>query len=369
MRESVQVVEDGVTADPSSTSSRPSWLMGLVGFVVGLGLGVMVVQPDPEPETGDAVVTTPSVAEPTTSTTLEVAPEALGVSGAIPGFPDALVVVARTSGSFLNHVLWPYAGDVIVRSMTGGGDVMLDVSSQFIAMSEDVPDLDGGVLSLGRFHSMRPVASGALSYAWHDSTLGSLSYTASASGSTVLYTVRADLQSIEVAMIPAPGATVVGWGDWGWAIQRDADEMVLLTPEGEFKDSESGLALDTHASGWVLARSGTGAKLVSAGGGVRLLSGDLGVGTLSEAQFSPDGAKVAVTGTSGIAVVDLGSDEAVVLADFPTASLAWSSDSRFVLAPTASGVVVFDLEDPTRPYLVLREHSVLAVGTSPLSSS
>lgn len=343
--------------------------MGLVGFIVGLGLGVLVVQPDPEPESDGGVVTPPSVTEPATSTTLEADPEAAGVSVVIPGFPDALVAIARTSGSFLNHVLWPYAGDVIVRSMTGGEDVLFDVSSQFIAMSEDVPGLDGGVLSLGRFHSMRPVASGAVSYAWHDSTLGSLAYTANESGNTVLYTVRADLQSIEIVSIPTPNAKVVGWGDWGWAIQGDTDEMVLLTPEGEFKDSETGVGLDTHASGWVLAGAGTEAKLVSAGGGVRRLTLDMGIGTLEDAQFSPDGEKVAVTGTSGIAVFDLGSDQIVVLADFPAPSLAWSSDSRFVLAPTASGVVVFDLEEPARPHLVLREHSILAVGTSALSSS
>lgn len=369
MTESLQVVEDGAIPGPPSPSSRPSWLIALLGFVVGLGLGVLVVQPDPGSEPVSAPATSTTLDGEAASTTIAEDFEAQGVSTAVPGFPDAIVAIARNSGSSLDHVLWPISGDVIVRPMTGGQQVKLDVGSQFIAMSEEVADEEGDLLSLGRFNTIRPLTTGVLSHAWHDSTIGSLAYTAGSGEGSALYMVRADLVSIPVAEFETPDVTLVGWGDWGWALQQTPDEVALLNPEGVFKDTESGVALATHASGWVFVMDGDEAKLVSAGGGVRRLDAAFDVGTVRNARFAADASRVAVAGTSGVEVLDLETGAIVTLGVFSAPSLAWSSDSRFVVVPTASGVVIFDLEEPVRGYTVLREHWFLTAGVVPPRSS
>lgn len=373
MSDRFQVIEDGVVSTPEPTPTRPSWLLVLLGFVVGLGLGILVVQPDPNSDLDEAAAAPTTVTEATTTTVGETL-EGQGVADVIPGFPDAIVGVARTSGSALEHVLWPVSGEPIIRAMSGGTDVALDVRSQFIALSQGVPssegDLlskEGDLLSLGRFNTIRALTTGVLSFAWHDSTIGSLAYTALEGEQTVLYTVRADLQSVSVVESLEPGVTLVGWGDWGWAMQG-AGEVSLLNPDGEFKDSEAGVALATHPSGWVFAADGDREKLISSGGGVRLVDADLDVGTPRTASFSPDASRVAVAGTFGIEVIDLDTGGVQTLADFPAPSLSWSSDSRFVVAPSASGIVVFDLEDPERPYVALRQHWFLAAGVTPLNS-
>ncbi|MGD2060419.1 MAG: hypothetical protein PVF87_06120 [Acidimicrobiia bacterium] len=369
MSERLQVLEDGADSALPGPSARPSWIMALAGFVVGLGLGVLLVQPggaDPQQEPG---LTSPELPAVTTTTGPEAEPESAGVAGVIEGFPDAIVAVARTSGSSLDHVLWPVAGEVTVRPMTGGADVALDVASQFIAMSEEVPGSSGLLLSMGRFNEIRAVTTEARSYAWHDRTIGSLSYTADSETGTTLYSVRADLVSVAVAEISSPDAKLIGWGDWGWALQQSPGDIVLLNPEGEFKDTEPGVGLATHPDGWVLVAEGEELKLVSAGGGVRRIGMSPDVGTLRAARFSPDAARVAVAGTRGIGVIDLETEEVSVLAEIVAPSVSWSSDSRFVLVPTASGVAVIDLEDPVAGQVVLRDHWVLAVGVVPLRAS
>jgi hypothetical protein len=359
MSDRLQVIEDGAAPAPEPESTRPSWVLVLVGFVVGLGLGILVVQPSPDEDLEAPAVTTTTVAEVTTSP--EDPLEGQGVSDVIAGFPDAIVGVARTSGSALEHVLWPVSGEPIVRAMAGGNDVALDVRSQFIALSEEVPGPDGNLLSLGRFNTIRPLTTGVSSYAWHDSTIGSLAYTSAEDGGTVLFTVRADLQSVSVVDLLEPDVSLVGWGEWGWALQQGSDQVVLLNPDGEFKDSEAGVALATHSSGWIFAVEGDVEKLISSGGGVRLLDAEL--------EISPDASKVAVAGTFGIAVIDLDNGGVRNLAAFPAPSLSWSSDSRFVIAPSASGIVVFDLDGSDPGYVALREHWFLAAGVTPLNSS
>lgn len=365
MAQDIQVIEDGVDSAPQRESSRPSWILGVVGFALGLGLGVVVVNPTAEEPEEASPPTTAAVATETTAVAEEAA---AGVAGAVEGFPDAIVAIARTTSTALDHVLWPLEGEVRVRSMTGGGDVVLSTGSHFIAMSDGVPGLDGTLLSMGRFNSIQPVASGVIGYAWHDSEGSLLGYTRIAGDATGLFSVKADLRSREVTTLQVPGAVVAGFGDWGWAVQRAPEEIVLLTAEGDFKDSEPGRAFATHESGWVFAIEGEQAKLVSAGGGVRRVSPSLGVGGVVDATFSPDGARVAVAGSRGLAVLDVESNEVTPVTGFATTTAAWSSDSRFVLAPSPSGVVIFDLETDSS-YPVLREHSVMAVGVVPLRSS
>ena len=88
-----------------------------------------------------------------------------------------------------------------------------------------------------------------VSYAWHDSEGARLAYTQLEGETSRLLTVKADLNPVPVVDLPNASAVVVGWGDWGWAIQQGPDEIVLLTPDGAFKDSEVGVAIATHESG------------------------------------------------------------------------------------------------------------------------
>ena len=368
MSERAHVVEDGVAPAPSAPVSRPSWLLGAVGFFLGLGLGVLVVSPEPDTTDDTPVPTTSALAE-SAETTLESPTADPGVAGAVPGFPDAVVVIARTPSSSFDHVLWPLEGEPRIRSMNGGDDVVLDAGSQFIAMSDGVPGLDGSLLSMGRFNSIQPVTSGVVSYAWHDSEGARLAYTQLDGEASQLLTVKADLNPVPVVDLPSASAEVVGWGDWGWAIQQGPDEIVLLTPDGAFKDSEVGVAIATHESGWVFAMEGDEAKMVSAGGGVRRIQSPLSVGTVRGAVFSPDGSKLVIMGSGGVALLEIETQEVMELMGFVTPSVAWSSDSRFVLAAAPLGVAVIDLEGDVAGYPVLDPYSAVAVGVVRLRSS
>ena len=64
---------------------------------------------------------------------------------------------------------------------------------------------------------------------------------------------------------------VEAWGDWGFAIQDDArDSIVLFTDAGEIKDTNTGRILDSDGNGW-LAIENQSVSLLSSGGGVRML--------------------------------------------------------------------------------------------------
>lgn len=369
MSDRVNVVEDGLTTTRPgrpTRPSRPSWIQGAVGFALGLGLGVLVVSPGGDLPEDAPVPTTVAVAEPTVTSTLPIEREP-GLAEVVDGFPDALVAIARTTSTSLDHVLWPHRGEVRVRSMTGGEHIVLDVGSQFIAFSDRVPGLSGSLLSMGRFNSIQPVASHVTSYTWHDSEPARLAYTQDAGQGALLFTVKADLNPVLVGEIE-DGSEVAAWGDWGWAIQQSGT-ILLLSPDGAFKDTEVGTAYASHGTGWVFAMEGDEAKLVSAGGGVRRIQAPLGVGAIRRAAFSPDGTRVAVVGATGVVVVDVETQEIGQLTEFTSTSVAWSTDSRFVAIAAPSGLLVVDLEEPVVGYRVLTDHSALAVGVLRLRSS
>lgn len=237
-------------------------------------------------------------------------------------------------------------------------------------MSDSVPGLEGSVLSMGRVSSIRPVAFEVTGYAWHDADTAQLSYTKTGDGSTRLLRVTVDLAPMLVTELTMSNAVVAGWGDWGWVIQQTPERMALLTPAGDFKDSEAGIALATHESGWIFSVEGDGAKLVSAGGGVRRVPGVIGIGEVLAAAFSPDGSRVTVGGRHGLAVLDADDQEVVrVLVEFSVPSVAWSSDSRFILAPAPSGTLVVAVSERMEMSRILREHSIIAIGALPLSFS
>lgn len=358
MTDHARIVEDGVTTHVERPPSRPSWLLGVVGFALGLGLGVVVVGP-----TSQDRATSSTEAVPTTvASTIPV-----GVQGAIPDFPDAIVAIARTTGSSFDHILWPLDGEPVVRPMSGGDGVEIDANSIFFAISEEIPGDDGGLLSIGRFNDIRAVSLGVSSYAFHDSSDGALGFTVPGNADVQIFTVHPNLVIENVTSLDSPGAEVAAWGDWGWAIQ-DGDQIVLLTADGELRDTETGRALAGHGSGWVLAAEGEAVKLVSAGGGVLELQADIDIGDVRTAAFSPDGAMVAVGGQRGTQVVDLDDGTVVPLTAFSTSHVAWSSDSRFVLSSSGAGMLVHDLSTGVA-LPVLRDFSLVAAGVIPVGSS
>jgi hypothetical protein len=364
----VRVIEDGVDSREDRGRPTKKWTLPVVGFLVGLGLGVLVVGPG----TGPAVVPPPASVEPgdlgTPVEEAEDPPGVPGLAGAIPEFPDAMVAIGVTGGSTLDHMLWPQTGSPSTRPIVGGNRARFDATSQFIAVSTEVPGREGFLLSLGRFNSMRPVSADVTSYAWHDSKSGLLAYTVVADGGLELFNVHADTTPRMVTDGLAAGSQVSAWGDWGWAIQEPASKVVLLTPGGEFKDSESGVVYDSHDSGWMFVVDDDLPKLVSGGGGVRSFDDELGVGTVVSAAFSPDGEKVVVGATGGVVVIAPGRGVLTELKGGVPAWLAWSSDSRFVIAAAASGAVVHDL-DTGESYPILRDRPLLAAGVIALRSS
>lgn len=356
-----RVVEEGLEAQPHHDPPKSAWLHAVVAFALGLGIGVLAVRPPPvsAPPPG-GIVDNPE--EPVETT---VAAGDGGVSADVPAFPDAIVAVARTTGSSLEHLLWPNSGRLNIRPMAGAESVSFDRSGLFLALTSQVPGSDGQVLSVGRFNQMETVATGVTGHAWHDSETAVLSYTTESEGTWRLFVVKASFAPELILEAPAPGGRVAAWGDWGWAIQTSPTQVTLLNQHAEFRDQEAGVVYDSRPDGWLFV-VGDRPKLVSAGGGVLALDADLGIGRLAAAAFSPDRTRVAVAGERGVNILDLESGAVDQLGGGPTAQATWSTDSRFVIAPGGSGVVVHDVHTASS-YQVLEGNSIMAVEVVGLS--
>lgn len=368
MNDRAGVIEDGVSGAPTSEPTRSSWFIVSIAFVVGLGLGALATAPTPD----SPPITVPEASgAPLLSTPLDEQPDLpdeRGISEVIDGFPDALVALARTSGSTVDYLLWPVSGDLSVRAMSGGTDILLDATAQFVALSTGLPGEETALLSMGRYNGIRPVAPNVTSYAFHDTSNGWLAYTLADGDFSRVMTVKSDFDPMEIVSLEEPGVTVIGWGDWGWALQTPSGEIMLLNPQGEFRDSEVGFGLATHPSGWVFAIEWDEAKLVSGGGGVRRLGPLEGLGAIQNASFSPDASMIALDGTAGLGVLDVGDGSVVRLTEFSTGPTSWSSDSRFVIAVSGSGLLVHDLANGD-VHPILRQYTMLTAGVVPLRNS
>lgn len=365
MSENVTLVEDGVAPSKPRSAARPSWVLGVAGFVLGLGLGVLVVGPAPEATPSNTPLNTPDGEPPLIEPDDEETPP--GLAEVVPGFPDALVAVAVGSGSALQRVFWPLETPMQVSALTGGDRVLLDSTAQHVALSTVIPGAHGTLLSMGRFNSIEPVSQGVASFVWHDSTPGWLGYTLDAVGSTPLMTSKGEFEPSLVTVLVDPPRTLIGWGDWGWVLQGN-DDVVFLDPDGVLERTEPGVALATHRSGTTLVKDGDGLHLVSPGAGTRPLASDVEWSEDAIARFSPDGGVIAISGPGGLQTLDVTSGQLHQVSNLATQSMAWSSDSRFLLTATGAGVVIFDLEgDQIRP--ILREFPIVEVGVIPRGSS
>ena len=374
MTGNVKVVEDGAEAPPESRSPHgPNWLWVTVGFVIGLGLAVVffTAGTDEPVETAESVPT-PELDQPgepdsetASSTTTQSEPD--GISEVITGFPDTLIAVTQLSGSSLGQLTWPLAGPPRVEDLPGffTADADFDASGRMLAMGAPVPDTGRALLSMGTALRIQPLATDVTGFAWHDTEGGELAYTQVGEFGWQLSTVNSSRDTELVTRAIDRRGEIVGWGDWGFAIQ-DGDQAILLSRDGEPQQILEGRVLDTGDGGRAVLYDGR-LHIVSLGGNRELLDVDLsGIGEPEVAAISPDGSKLAVVGGAGHLIFRLdGTGEttyAPVTSGFP--QLAWSSDSRFLISPWIRGVLFVDTERRSaQPLAELTRHTVVAVAT------
>ena len=365
MADDVQVLVDGVEEAKAPPRSRPQLALVLGGLVVGVVIGAVFFSPIVSQDTTTTTTTAEGAASPSE-------PTDIGTTEVIPGFIDALVAVATGETDSLIHLLWPRAGALQEHPMFAGQTATFDATGQHIAVTETVPDMEGVILSVGRYNSIQPAASGVTSFAFHDSAAKHLGYTTSEQGVWTLWHMTPDLQSQQVAAGLVPDGRVVAWGDWGWAIQS-GEEVVLLNPGGELRATHQGLALTSTPDGWILVAADQ-LELVSAGGGVRELgvgAGIVGPGPIADASISPNGDLVAISGRDETVVVSVDDRSGSPVAQFDlidAEGLTWTTDEKFLLVPTGAGLLLLDPDSGTISR-ILAPYSLLAVDVIPPSSS
>lgn len=361
MKPDSMVTEDGIEERSPQPRSGPGWIIAAVSVGLGFAMGTLLTT-DPNPGEGVTTTETSVDDEP-------VEPESAGVFAVIPGFPDSIVAVGGGVGAGVEVWHWPSDGSLVTRGMTDGEDVRFDATGQFVAVTEPIPGLPGFLLSMGRFNRIRAIHAGVTSFAWHDSRSGEVAYTTEDEGRWQLNRATRTLVPQTVLDGRFDTGSVIAWGEWGYAIQIEDDQVALVNGKGEFKDFEAGKAYSSHESGWVFMTD-EDLKVVSAGGGVRrFMSLPDELDPISAASFSPDASMVALAGRFGVAVLDRDSEELFELSPaFPADWVTWSSDSRFVLAPAQSGVYVHDLESG-ETHQVLTGRSVAAASVFPAGVS
>jgi hypothetical protein len=332
-----KVVEDARESREPRTP-RPGWGWLGVGLALGAALAVLVLRAGPP---GEAVTSTTAVAGS--------GGVAGGIADLIEGFPDGLVAVARGDGQSLELLVWPLRGEPIENNIPVGvsrpaDPVEFDVSGRRIATLLPVPDQASGVLYAGVPQDAAIVATDVTGYAWHDTGAFQLAYTTFVDEELQLW-VREDNGEPElVTRAVGIDGHVDAWGNWGFAIQDDIREsIVLITDAGEIKDTNTGRILDSDGNGW-LAIENQGVSLLSSGGGVRGLDLEGVEGPVLAGRFSNDGLRLALLTGEQLHVVSveggLGLAESDGRPGVP--QMAWSSDGRFVAYPGSRGIWVVD---------------------------
>jgi hypothetical protein len=279
------------------------------------------------------------------------------------------VAITESETGSLEYLLWPYAGPAVSRALpvTVSSEIELDASGTWIATSTVIPGNDGLVLSVGKPSGMSPLASGVESFAWHDSEVGLLAYTAVVDGEWGLWTVGPNRRAVRVSVPPSAMGQIADWGDWGWALTRpETAGFTLLNSSGEVRTTLEGVPYDSHPGGWLVVAAGQ-LQMVSAGGGVNVVT-ELPpeLGEPRGGAISPDGSKLAVVGDAGVLITAVdGGELTIVEVGVRTPSVGWSSDSRFAFVASARGVVTIDSESAT-PQAVLSRELVRFVGAIPL---
>lgn len=362
-----KVVEDALDT-PEVMPSRPHWGWLSAGLIAGAGLTVVVLGVD-----------TPAQPVPTTS--IEARPidqqDVGGIGDVIVGFPDGLVAVTRSDGQSLELLIWPLRGEPYERSIPVGasqpaGPVAFDVAGRHIATVNPIPEADLGVLYSGIPQNAAIVATDVTGYAWHDTESSQLAYTTRVDGELLLWVLRHDRADPElVARAVGIEGRLAAWGEWGFAVQDEArDRVVLFTETGEIKDTHPGQVLDSHGSGWIAIRNDR-VSLLSAGGGVSGLEREGLDGEVVAGRFSADREQLALLTPENVQVLSLVDDsELIESGGRPgVAQVTWSSDGRFVLYPgVVRGIWVIDTRNGDVNEL-MDDRTFTGVGIVPLTGS
>jgi len=362
-----KVVED-TGEEPHEIDRAQRWGWLTAGLVVGAGLSVLFLRVDVPPT-------------PTTSVVLEADVRSNdqedGIGEVVEGFPDGLVAATRSDGQSLELLIWPLRGEPYERTIPVGvsqpaGPVSFDVSGRGIATLIPLPEGDLGVLYAGIPENAAIVASEVTGYSWHDTAAFQLSYTTMVDGELLLWAVRHNQAEPElVTRAVGIDGHLAAWGDWGYAVQDEArDRVVLLTETGEIKDTHPGQVLDSHGSGWLAIRD-DGVSLLSAGGGVSGLDREDLDDEVLAGRFSVDREQLALLTREHVQVLSLEDDSALIesggRAGVP--QLTWTSDGRFVLYPAATrGIWVVDTQIGNVAEL-MDDRTFTGIGIAPLTGS
>ena len=331
---------DGLEASQAKTE-RPRWGWLMAGLLIGIAATVLVFRAEDGP----------SLTETTIAAQGGVDGSGRGIADVIDGFPDGLVTTVRAEGRSLELLIWPLRGELYQRAIPVGAanppnPVAFDKAGRRLATILPLPNEPFGVLYAGVPENAAIVEVDVTGCAWHDSVPAALAYTTLVDGELLLWVTGASLRDPELrSRAVGIEGRVVAWGDWGYALQDERrNSIVLLTDNGEIKDSHPGRVIASHESGW-MAIDDEGLKLLSAGGGIRgVVDFDL-VTTPIAAGFSPDRRTLAVLSLDGVGVVSLEDGLEVARSDRRpgvAARVTWTSDGRFVAYPGTRGLIVVD---------------------------
>jgi hypothetical protein len=360
-----KVVEDAREAAGREVH-RPPWGWLAAGLLVGAGLTVLFLRVE--------------AGAPPTATTVAGSPSGAsslgGIADEVDRFPDGLVAATRSDGQSLELLIWPPTSELYERAIPVGASsppdpVAFDTSGRRMATLLPVPGMPFGVLYAGVPENAAIIDLDVTGYAWHDSAPAALAYTTFADDELSLWVTRGNLAESELVAEPLGiEGRVAAWGDWGFAIEDDVrDSIVLITDHGEIKGFHTGRVLDSEAGGWI-AIDDAGLGLLSAGGGVRGVESHGIEGNLLSAGFSPDGRLLAVLTTEVLSVLSLDADLGLIdsIGRPGVPQVVWSSDSRFVLYPGSRGLIVVDTHNGD-VHELLSNRTFTGLGILPLTES
>lgn len=326
------------SSDAAARSSG-SWGWLLAGLAIGLGIGLLLIGGSP-------------TAEPTASD--EGAPSS-GLAAPLDGEPatDIGTLLPQVMGieeheGGLRQIFGPVTGPFDELPLPAGEDptVSLDRSGRWLAVASETPE-GRRVLLVGRLPQLAPISTDVLSFAWHDSSPGLLSYMErSSDGARSLKTTEPGSEPRLIAEGERLEGKIAAWGDWGWALQRPNGLIAILDAAGNLSGTAGGLALDSHGTGWIVTVTEGGLiNIVIPGGGTVWIDIDYEpIGGVGMASLSPDRKKLALVGPVGVKVTALNLDDdplMVRVGSMPTA-VSWSPDSRFVILSQRNGAMILD---------------------------
>jgi hypothetical protein len=315
----------------------------LIGLVVGLAIGILALgaRRTPAPESSAGFQVDPPIS-------IDAVPSAEpGVGELIPDFPDGVVAVAIDFVEGAEFLNWPLNGSpwrlalpaAPVNAPPPDGQewvfARIDTAGDFVALAMVVPQEDRLVLMAGRPRAILPVATGVTSFVWHRTEPGALALVVDRPDGRWLETMfQTPLRTDTIEPI-AEGEEVKAWTDWGFVLEDDSHVSLLVDSQ---RRSLPGTFIGASSTG-VLIGNGAGVDVYD------ITTGELAPykavpASTTGVVFAPNGTKGAAIVQTGVQVFDEGGE--IHRWDVRPSTVAWSSDSRFVVAVSSREVVVLD---------------------------